>query len=382
MKIMLPFGAISRDGNRFALLGDGREFFSRMLAAVDGASRYVLAEFYLIESGRVMDDFIAAFARAAQRGVRVRACFDAFGSRGLNDTDRARMRSAPVDLVFFNTPRWRSFPGLFLRNHRKLLLIDGTVGFTGGIGLADVFSPDAQTKSHWLDCVVEMSGPVLDDWHRLFAGTWRRSAGRELDVQMHSGEVRHPGERGSVAAGSGPGPNQLERSVRKHIRKAKTRVWIATAYFWPSNRLRRALRRAARRGVDVRLLLPGPNTDAPAARGAARLFYARLLSSGVVIYEYQPTFLHSKMVLCDGWASIGSSNLDRWGVLWNLEANQEIEAPAFARQVATMLERICELSVVLRDARDVRHGWSVPFWLMIAKAILAWSVRAVSRLRR
>jgi cardiolipin synthase len=382
MKIMQPFGAIPRDGNHFALLGDGREFFSRMLAAVDGASRYVLAEFYLVESGRVMDDFIAAFARAAQRGVRVRACFDAFGSRGLTDTDRARMRSAAVELVFFNTPRWRTFPGLFVRNHRKLLLIDGTVGFTGGIGLADVFSPDAQPKSHWLDCVVEMSGPVLDDWHRLFAGTWRRSAGRELDVQMHSGEARHPGERGSVAAGSGPGPNQLERSVRKRIRKAKTRVWIATAYFWPSNRLRRALRRAARRGVDVRLLLPGPNTDAPAARGAARLFYARLLSSGVVIYEYQPTFLHSKMVLCDGWSSIGSSNLDRWGVLWNLEANQEIEAPAFARQVATMLERICELSVVLRDARDVRHGWSVPFWLMIAKAILAWSVRAVSRRRR
>jgi cardiolipin synthase A/B len=225
-------------------------------------------------------------------------------------------------------------------------------------------------------------GPVLDDWHRLFAGTWRRSAGRELDIQMHAGEVRHPGERGSVAAGSGPGPNQLERSVRKRIRKAKTRVWIATAYFWPSNRLRRALRRAARRGVDVRLLLPGPNTDAPAARSAARLFYTRLLSSGVVIYEYQPTFMHSKIVSCDGWASIGSSNLDRWGVLWNLEANQEIEAPAFARQVETMLEKICELSVVLRDARDVRHGWSVPIWLMIARAILAWSARAVSRLRR
>jgi cardiolipin synthase len=382
MKIMQPTGGVVRDGNRFELLADGREFFSRMLAAIDGGRLYVLAEFYLVESGRVMDEFIAAFARAAQRGVRVRACFDAFGSRGLAESDRARMRAAQVDLVFFNTPRWRTFPGLFVRNHRKLLLIDGTVGFTGGTGLADMFSPDAQPKSYWLDCVVEMSGPVLDDWHRLFAGTWRRSAGRELDVQMHSSEARHPGERGSVAAGGGPGLNQLERSVRKRIRKARTRVWIATAYFWPSNRLRRALRRAARRGVDVRLLLPGPNTDAPAARAAARLFYPRLLSSGVVIYEYQPTFLHSKTVLCDGWTSMGSSNLDRWGVLWNLEANQEIEAPAFARQVETMLERICELSVVLRDAREVRHGWSVPFWLMIARAILAWSTRAVSRLRR
>jgi cardiolipin synthase len=376
------FQAILRDGNRFELLGDGREFFSRMLAAIDASRVYVLAEFYLVESGQVTDGFIAAFARATQRGVRVRALFDAFGARGLKETDRARMRAAHVDLVFFNTPRWRTFPRLFLRDHRKLLLIDGTVGFTGGTGLADMFSPDARPDNYWLDCIVEIAGPVLDDWHGLFARTWKRSARRELDVEVHPGEVRHPGERGRVAASSGPGPNQLERSVRKHVRKARIRVWIATAYFWPSNRLRRALRRAARRGVDVRLLLPGPYTDAPAARGAARLFYARLLSSGVVIYEYQPSFLHTKLVLCDGWASIGSSNLDRWGVLWNLEANQEIESPAFARQVEGMLVKTCDRSVVLRDARDVQHGWSVPFWLLIARAILAWSTRAVSRLRR
>jgi cardiolipin synthase len=376
------FQAILRDGNRFELLGDGREFFSHMLAAIDASRVYVLAEFYLVESGQVTDGFIAAFARATQRGVRVRALFDAFGARGLKETDRARMRAAHVDLVFFNTLRWRTFPRLFLRDHRKLLLIDGTVGFTGGTGLADMFSPDARPDNYWLDCIVEIAGPVLDDWHGLFARTWKRSARRELDVEVHPGEVRHPGERGRVAASSGPGPNQLERSVRKHVRKARTRVWIATAYFWPSNRLRRALRRAARRGVDVRLLLPGPYTDAPAARGAARLFYARLLSSGVVIYEYQPSFLHTKLVLCDSWASIGSSNLDRWGVLWNLEANQEIESPAFARQVEGMLVKTCDRSVVLRDARDVQHGWSVPFWLLIARAILAWSTRAVSRLRR
>ena len=375
------FHAILRDGNRFELLGDGREFFSRMLAAIDASKIYVLAEFYLVESGQVTDGFIAAFARATQRGVRVRALFDAFGARGLREADRARIRAARVDLVFFNTPRWRTFPRLFLRNHRKLLLIDGTVGFTGGTGLADVFSADARPDNYWLDCVVEIAGPVLDDWHGLFAGTWRRSARRDLDVEMHPGAVRHPGERGCVAASSGPGPNQLERSVRKHVRKARTRVWIATAYFWPSNRLRRALRRAARRGVDVRLLLPGPYTDAPAACGAARLFYARLLSSGVVIYEYQPSFLHTKLVLCDGWASIGSSNLDRWGVLWNLEANQEIESPAFARQVEVTLVNTCDRSAVLRDARDVQHGWRVPFWLWIARAILAWSTRAVSRLR-
>jgi phosphatidylserine/phosphatidylglycerophosphate/cardiolipin synthase-like enzyme len=374
------FHAVLRDGNRFELLQGGSEFFSRMLAAIEASTSYVLAEFYLVESGRVMDDFIAAFARAAERGVRVRALFDAFGARGLKESDRARIRAVHAELVFFNTPRWRNFPHLLRRNHRKLLLIDGSVGFTGGTGLADMFSPEARPENYWLDCIVEMSGPVLDDWHELFARTWRGSARRNLDVDVRPGTKHHPGEPGCVAAISGPAVNQLERSVGKHIRSAKTRVWLATAYFWPSNRLRRALRRAARRGLDVRLLLPGPHTDAPAARGAARLFYARLLASGVVIYEYQPTFLHAKIVLCDSWVSIGSSNLDRWGVLWNLEANQEIESPRFAGQVETMLVKTCQQSTVLRDPRDVRHGWSVPFWLLVAKAVLAWSTRAVGRM--
>jgi cardiolipin synthase A/B len=372
----------TRDGNRFSLLTDGSEFFPRMLAAIDASKHYVLAEFYLVESGQVLDDFIAAFARATARGVRVRVLFDAFGARGLRELDRSRLQAAHVELVFFNTLSWRTLPRWFRRNHRKLLLADGVVGFTGGTGIADMFSPNARPQSHWLDCIVEMAGPVLDDWHGLFASTWERSAGRELDIAAQPAAIQRPGERGSVAASAGLGTNELERSVIKRIRKANTRVWIATAYFWPSNRLRRALRRAGRRGIDVRLLLPGPHTDAPRARSAARLFYARLLANGVVIYEYQPSFMHSKVVLCDDWASIGSSNLDRWGVLWNLEANQEIEAPAFARQVEDMLINTCDRSVKLRDPSEVAHGWSVPYWRLLAIAVLAWSTRAVSRLRR
>src|ERR1700691_3867187 len=209
------FHAVLRDGNRFTLLGDGREFFSRMLAAIDASRHYVLAEFYLVESGRVMDDFIAAFARATQRNVRVRAMFDAFGARRFSEADRSRLRGAQVDLVFFNTPRCRTFPRLFLRNHRKLLLIDGAVGFTGGTGLADMFSPAARPDSYWLDCIVGVAGPGLEEWHGLLARTWWRGARRELDIEMRSGEMKEPGERGGVAASSGPGPNQLERSVRK-----------------------------------------------------------------------------------------------------------------------------------------------------------------------
>jgi phosphatidylserine/phosphatidylglycerophosphate/cardiolipin synthase-like enzyme len=376
------FHAAIREGNRFSLLRDGSEFFPRMIAAIDESREYVLAEFYLVESGQVADAFIAAFARAAERGVQVRVLFDAFGARGLREADRARLRSSGTKLLFYNTPRWRTFPRPFLRNHRKLLVVDNTLGFTGGIGIADMFSAAARPQDYWMDCVVEIAGPVLDDWYRLFANTWKRSARRELDVQLRPAPAQDLGERGCVAASSGLGGNEVGYSVAKRIRKARSRVWVATAYFWPSNRLRRALRRAARRGVDVRLLLPGPYTDAPAARAAARLFYARLLSSGVVIYEYQPRFLHTKLVVCDDWVSIGSSNLDRWGVIWNLEANQEIESATFAGNVQSMLIDASERSISLRAADEVRHTWIVPVWRIVARAILAWSMRAVSRLRR
>lgn len=376
------FEAPMRDGNRFTLLSDARVFFARMLAAIDESKHYVLAEFYLVESGQVADLFIAAFARAAARGIRVRVLFDAFGARGLSDADGARLRAADVDLVFFNMPRWRAFPRLFVRDHRKLLVVDGAAGFTGGTGLTDMFSPDVQPDSYWWDCMVEIAGPVLDDWHALFARTWKGCAHRELDVVVKPSAALQPGECGRLAASAGLGTKEVGRSVIKRVRKASIRVWIATAYFWPSNRLRRALRRAARRGVDVRLLLPGALTDAPVARSVGRLFYARLLLSGVVIYEYQPSFSHTKLVLCDDWVSIGSSNLDRWGVLWNLDANQEIDSPAFARQVEGTLVQAFDRSVMLRHASDVEHHWSVLFWRLLAQAILAWSTRAVSRLRR
>jgi len=376
------FRASVRDGNRFALLGEGQDFFSRMLAAIDESHRYVLAEFYLVESGQVIEQFIAALTRAAARGVRVCALFDAVGARGLGEADRTRLRAGHVDLVFFNAAAWWALPRLFLRDHRKLLIVDGIVGFTGGTGLADMFSPRAQPDSYWLDCIVEIAGPVLDDWHMLFARTWKRSAHRQLDVLPQACPAVLPGELGRVVASMGLGTNELERSIINRIRTANTRVWIATAYFWPSSRLRRTLRGAARRGVDVRLQLAGPHTDAPASRGAGRLFYGRLLSSGVVIYEYQPRFLHTKLVLCDDWVSIGSSNLDRWGVLWNLDANQEIDSAAFARQAVTMFTQTFDASVTLRHAGDVVHHWSVRFWRLVARAILAWSARAVSRLRR
>lgn len=375
-------GGDMRRGNRFALIGDGRRFLQRMIAVMDAAEEYILAEFYLVESGAVTDAFIAAFARAAARGVRVRIVFDAFGARGLAALDRARLRDCGAELVFYNSLRWRDLARILLRDHRKLLIVDGKTGFTGGIGLSDQFSPDARPDTYWWDCIIEINGPVLLDWHLLFADTWRRCRERPLDVAPRASEPLVPGEDGRVVASAGFGSREIARSLIKRIKQAERRVWISTAYFWPSLRLRRALRRAARRGVDVRLLLPGPLTDAPLVRSSSRLFYSRLLAAGIVIHEYQSRFLHAKMTLCDDVSSIGSSNLDRWGALWNLEANQEVDSPVFARQVEAAFAQIAGQSIVLRNPGDLDHPWTAYLWWHVAKWILAWSTRAVARLRR
>src|SRR5262249_28766749 len=154
-------------------------------------------------------------------------------------------------------------------------------------------------ESYWEDLMVEMKGPVLTDWHVLFAKTWGQCRRQALDIAPPRPEPSTGGECGRVVRSSGLGRKDLGRSVIEHMRAANTRIWIATAYFWPSIRLRRALRAAAQRGVDVRLILTGAHTDAPAVRSISRLFYARILASGVVIYEYQQRFLHCKLVLCD-----------------------------------------------------------------------------------
>jgi len=371
-----------RGGNVFTLLAEARLFFPEMLAAIESSHRYILAEFYLVESGDIAELFTSAFARAAARGVRVRVIFDGFGARGFSQADRSRLQAAGVELVFFNRPGWHAFPRLLVRDHRKLLLVDGSVGFTGGAGLSDLFSPGARPESYWRDCMVKIAGPVLADWHALFSGTWKRSTGRELDVRADVLAPDPVGALGRVAASAGLGTKEIGREVLKRVRKARFRVWIATAYFWPSSELRRALRRAARRGVDVRLLLPNSLTDAPVIRGVGRLFYEHLLRANVVIYEYQRSFVHTKVVLCDDWVSMGSSNLDRWGRLWNLEANQEIDSPAFAAEVQRMLERQFDGSTILRKVGDVTHHWSVAFWRLLTRAILTWSTRAATRLRR
>ena len=339
-----------REGNGFQLLVNGNNIFPAMLAAIEAAQSQILLEMYLVQSGTLLDRFITSLVEASKRGVNVYLLFDDYGTRGFEQLDRRRLERAGIYTVYYNPVRYGDFFSSLLRDHRKLLVIDEQTAFVGGIGIADVFDVESHPGKFWHDVAVQARGPVVGDWVNVFHRnwhTWTRLQITGAEKRIESGATDRgasPGQVGRVAAGRFFGRSEIQRSFIKRIHNAERRVWMMTAYFVPSYRLLRALRKAARRGVDVRLVLPGPITDHPAVRYAGRRYFYTLLDAGVRIFEYQPRFLHAKVLLCDGWVSLGSSNIDRWNLRWNLEGNQEIEDTEFAALTTALFEADIQFS--------------------------------------
>lgn len=404
-----------REGNEFQLLVDGGEIFAAMLASIQAAQSQILLEMYLVESGALMNRFIVALIEARQRGVDIYLLFDDFGARGLLERDRQRITQAGIALVTYNPLRYGGMRRNLLRDHRKLMVVDGAVAFVGGMGLTDAFDAITNPESYWHDTAVQARGLVVADWHAVFRQNWRYWARQALPgVKMpgfkrlgfsrpgftrpgfktpdfNKPELTAPGpesppeafearpelvgssQTGRVAGGRRFGVVGIHHSFLKRVRRAERRVWMMTAYFVPPRGLLRALRRAARRGVDVRLLLPGPITDHPAVRYSGHQHYHSLLRAGVRIFEYRPRFLHAKLLLCDDWVSLGSSNVDRWNLRWNLEANQEVEDSRFAACVRELFEtdfadsEECQLTVWQmrpRYRRVLEWFWGNVAWLL------------------
>ncbi|SHM23522.1 phospholipase D-like domain-containing protein [Halomonas cupida] len=327
-----------REGNHITLLPESRCFLPALFEAVEQAQESILIELYLMESGQLANRVIEALLAAAQRGVSVYLLLDGFGSMGLAQADRQRLTQGGVWLRDFNPLAWHSLARNVSRDHRKLVVVDQRIAFTGGFGAVDEF------LEAWFELAVRVEGPVVADWVRLFRSVWQSpltKGAREAKPLMPpvDGEPLAGGARGRVIWGRGYRFQAIRLSLQDRITSADRRLWLCTPYFVPTLGLRWRLQRAARRGVDVRLLLPGSAHDHPGVRYAGQRFYARLLQAGVRIHEFQPGFIHAKFVLVDDWASLGSCNFDHWSLQWNLEANQEVECAAFAEDVRQLFER-------------------------------------------
>ena len=379
-----------REGNDFRLLVDGDEIFSTMLASIQTAQSQIFLEMYLVASGALMDRFIASLSEAVKRDVNVYLLFDGFGSRGLTEFDRQRIQQAGMHLSIYNPLHFGELHRNLLRDHRKLMVVDGTTAFVGGVGLMDVFDVTSHPQHYWHDTAVQVQGPVVADWRDMFCSNWH-SWGRQLLSDVKAPAIESPpvlmvamtvndmpAKAGRVSGGRSFGAAGIQRSFLKRVRNAERHVWMMTAYFVPSRSLLRALKKAARRGVDVRLISPGPMTDHPSVRYAGHRHYASLLRSGVRIFEYQPRFLHAKVLLCDDWVSLGSSNVDRWNLRWNLEANQEIENSEFAARTRELFEEdFADSEECLAKAWGLRSRYRHArewFWGKVAQWLEGFSI--------
>jgi phosphatidylserine/phosphatidylglycerophosphate/cardiolipin synthase-like enzyme len=373
-----------RQGNRFETLVDSTEFLPRMLAAIDSARQYILLEMYLVASGAVADRLVSALLEAAERGVQSYLLLDDFGARQLGTHDREQLARRNIHIVYYNPLPSHSFlynlyrvvwqrihRGLY-RNHRKLLLVDGRIAFTGGTGITDEVDSPHEPGMRWRETMLEIQGPILGDWQRLFTESWNKYAKRTLTLPTVTAVSLPNDQSGRVTVNEAHLWSGIQRSLLKQLKSARHRIWFATAYFIPSWSMRRKLKHAARTGVDVRLLLPGPVTDHPGVRHASRRYYGRLLKSGIRIYEYTPRFFHAKTVLCDNWVTIGSCNYDRWNLQWNLEANQEIDDRDMAATVADIFTND------FANSREYTSGeWELRGWHL---RVLEWFWRRVELL--
>lgn len=335
-------------GNRTALLHDGPQSFRAIFAAIDGAANHINLEYYTLEDisadDRKLSDLLIAKRR---QGVAVNVIYDSYGSMNTPQDFFDKLRKAGVTFAEFNPiDPLAAKAGYSLndRDHRKILIVDGKLAIIGGVNLSTSYQsmtfgkiekPEGALPQHWRDTDIQIEGPAVAQLQHLFARHWADQKGPPIDQSDFYPPVAPQGKEVIHIIGSQPS-HQLSRyyvTLISAFRNAEKSIWLSAAYFVPSEQELKDLKKAARRGVDVRLLLPD-QSDSPASVAVAHSHYGDLLEAGVKIYETQGIVLHSKTVVIDGvWSAIGSSNFDQRSILYN----DEVDAVVLGRDTAQAL---------------------------------------------
>jgi cardiolipin synthase len=307
-------GAPISEGNEVELLINGDRIFPAMLETIRSAERTLTLETYVYWKGEIATEVAEAVGARARAGVHCHVIVDALGAALIEPGLLDRMVEQGVKVVRFRPPKPYAIRRLANRSHRRLLIADGRVGMTGGVGIAREWTGDAHDPDHWRDTHVRVRGPIVRGMQGCFAEHWLEATGEVLggeDYLPHLDQSETGGRMQLVRSKSNVGDTNVEALYYLAIASASRSIELTAAYFVPRPAFTEALANAARRGVEVRLLVPGPHTDKPFVRTAGHAAYGTLLDAGVQIFEYQPTMLHAKTMVVDGaWSSVGTVNFD------------------------------------------------------------------------
>jgi cardiolipin synthase len=349
------------DGNRVDTLRNGEQIFPAMLSAIRSAKRTITFETYIYWSGNVGKAFADAIAERARAGIKVHVLIDWIGSQKMEMGLIDQMKEAGAEIERYHPLKWYTLDRLNNRTHRKLLVVDGKVGFTGGVGIADEWDGHAQDADHWRDTHYRVEGPAVLQMQAAFNDNWTKVSGVVLHgddyfpQQVAAGRLYAQMFKSSIDGGA----ESTHLMYLLSIAAAKTSIDLSMAYFVPDRVALDALEAAIKRGVRIRIIMPGPITDASLVRKASRSTWGEILAAGAEIYEYQPTMFHCKVLVIDGlWTSVGSTNFDTRSFRLNDEANLNVLDREFAHRQVADFENDLKASRRITYDEWSRRPWS------------------------
>ncbi len=343
------------EGNTIKVLQNGDEIFPAMLQAIRAAKSSITLETYIYWSGGIGKQFADALRERATAGVAVHVMLDWAGSAKMEERLLDELTDAGVEVERYHPLRWYSIARLNNRTHRKLLIVDGRIGFTGGVGIADQWQGHAQDKDHWRDNHFEVEGPVVAQLQAGFMDNWIKTTGKVLHGDLYYPALAPQGDHGMHLFVSSPAGGNASMYLMYLLALASTQysIDLQAAYFIPDALMIDALIAACRRGARMRLLVPDRYIDSHLVRLASKRTWGKLLAAGVEIYEYQATMMHNKLLILDGlMVSVGSTNFDMRSFNLNDEASLNVYSAGFGRQMTAMMEA------------DLRHArrYTLPMW--------------------
>ena len=323
------------EGNKIEVLVNGDQIFPAMLEAIRGAKETITLETYIYWAESIGREFSNALSERARAGVKVHLMLDFMGSIKMNDELLQEMKDAGVQVQRYHKPVWWKLARMNNRTHRKLLVVDGKIGFTGGVGIADQWRGNAEDENHWRDNHYRIEGPVVGQIQAVFTDNWTKATGMVLDGPDYFPALEPKGDQPAQMFSSSPtgGSESMHLMYLMAITAARKTIDLSASYFVPDDLTIRTLIAAAKRGVRVRLITPGKIIDSDLVKAASRERWPELLAAGVQISEYDPTMFHVKSLVVDSLlVSVGSTNFDNRSFSINDEANLNVMDEEFARK--------------------------------------------------